>query len=78
MKRETRNQKLETGNRKLGGEEVGVLDRSQIHRNKEASERQPHPFCLNRRKGRATQRRLGGSRVGHPPASSKLRIQHAP
>ncbi len=51
--REERKQKAEARNSNVRtrGEEVGVRGRSQVDKNKETSERQPHPFCLNRRKG---------------------------
>ena len=35
----------------LERERAEIGDPSQIDGNKEASEKQPHPFCLNRRKG---------------------------
>ncbi len=42
--------KMENRKWKLEGEEVGVRGRSQINKSKEASEKQPDPFCRNRRK----------------------------
>jgi hypothetical protein len=61
------------GAKRQTGEERAIGRASQIHKDKEASERQPHPFCRNRRKDGPPRGVFGDPGAARPWKSLDLR-----